>query len=146
VIYIYIYDGIEACREAWDQRAVKEPPTECLVQTDYLMYFSTVKKPDLLFLFLRIVKTLCFYFYVYWRYVTKFWSASSSTDEKIFCLFISIQKFHKISNFSQNFKILILKKNKNLKFKISKILKTFKIFQISKFSKNFKTFSFHKIS
>jgi hypothetical protein len=23
---------IEACREAWDQRAVKEPPTECLVQ------------------------------------------------------------------------------------------------------------------
>jgi hypothetical protein len=25
-------DGIEACREAWDQRAVKEPPTECLVQ------------------------------------------------------------------------------------------------------------------
>ena len=30
---IMIYnDGIEACREAWDQRAVKEPPTECLVQ------------------------------------------------------------------------------------------------------------------
>ena len=25
-------DGIEACREAGDQRAVKEPPTECLVQ------------------------------------------------------------------------------------------------------------------
>ena len=25
-------DGIKACREAWDQRAVKEPPTECLVQ------------------------------------------------------------------------------------------------------------------
>jgi hypothetical protein len=25
-------DGIEACREAWDQRDVKEPPTECLVQ------------------------------------------------------------------------------------------------------------------
>ena len=25
-------DGIEACREAWDQRAVKEPSTECLVQ------------------------------------------------------------------------------------------------------------------
>jgi hypothetical protein len=25
-------DGIGACREAWDQRAVKEPPTECLVQ------------------------------------------------------------------------------------------------------------------
>jgi hypothetical protein len=25
-------DGIEACREAWDQRAVKGPPTECLVQ------------------------------------------------------------------------------------------------------------------
>ena len=25
-------DGIEACREAWDQRAVKEQPTECLVQ------------------------------------------------------------------------------------------------------------------
>ena len=25
-------DGIETCREAWDQRAVKEPPTECLVQ------------------------------------------------------------------------------------------------------------------
>ncbi len=24
-------DGIEACREAWDQRTVKEPPTECLV-------------------------------------------------------------------------------------------------------------------
>ena len=24
--------GIEACREAWDQRAVNEPPTECLVQ------------------------------------------------------------------------------------------------------------------
>jgi hypothetical protein len=21
-------DGIEACREAWDQRAVKEPPTD----------------------------------------------------------------------------------------------------------------------
>jgi hypothetical protein len=30
---IMIYnDGIEACREPWDQRAVKEPPTECLVQ------------------------------------------------------------------------------------------------------------------
>ena len=25
-------DGIEACREAWDQRAVREPQTECLVQ------------------------------------------------------------------------------------------------------------------
>jgi hypothetical protein len=25
-------DGIEACREAWNQRAVKEPPMECLVQ------------------------------------------------------------------------------------------------------------------
>jgi hypothetical protein len=25
-------DGIAACREVWDQRAVKEPPTECLVQ------------------------------------------------------------------------------------------------------------------
>ena len=25
-------DGIEACREAWDQRAAKEPQTECLVQ------------------------------------------------------------------------------------------------------------------
>ena len=25
-------DGIEECREAWDQRAVNEPPTECLVQ------------------------------------------------------------------------------------------------------------------
>ena len=25
-------DGIEACREAWDQRAVTEPRTECLVQ------------------------------------------------------------------------------------------------------------------
>jgi hypothetical protein len=25
-------DGIEACQEAWDQRAAKEPPTECLVQ------------------------------------------------------------------------------------------------------------------
>ena len=25
-------DGIEACREAWDLRAVKEPPTEYLVQ------------------------------------------------------------------------------------------------------------------
>ena len=25
-------DGIEACREAWDQKAVKEPPTECIVQ------------------------------------------------------------------------------------------------------------------
>jgi hypothetical protein len=25
-------DGIESCREAWDQRAVKEPPTEYLVQ------------------------------------------------------------------------------------------------------------------
>ena len=25
-------DGIEACREAWDQRAVKEPSMECIVQ------------------------------------------------------------------------------------------------------------------
>ena len=25
-------DGIEACRDAWDKRSVKEPPTECLVQ------------------------------------------------------------------------------------------------------------------
>jgi hypothetical protein len=25
-------DGIETFREAWDQRIVKEPPTECLVQ------------------------------------------------------------------------------------------------------------------
>ena len=25
-------DGIEACREAWDKRVVKEPPTEFLVQ------------------------------------------------------------------------------------------------------------------
>ena len=25
-------DGIEACREAWGQRSVKEPTTECLVQ------------------------------------------------------------------------------------------------------------------
>jgi hypothetical protein len=24
-------DGVEACREAWDQRVVTEPPTECLV-------------------------------------------------------------------------------------------------------------------
>jgi hypothetical protein len=25
-------DGIEACREAWDQRAATEPPTECFFQ------------------------------------------------------------------------------------------------------------------
>jgi hypothetical protein len=25
-------DGIEACRDAWNQRAVKELPTECLVE------------------------------------------------------------------------------------------------------------------
>ena len=33
-LYTYIpqNDDIEACREAWDQRAVKELPTECIVQ------------------------------------------------------------------------------------------------------------------
>lgn len=25
-------DGIAACKEAWEQRTVKEPPTECLVE------------------------------------------------------------------------------------------------------------------
>jgi len=29
-------------------------------------------------------QTSCFYFYVYWRYVTKFRSVSSSADEKNF--------------------------------------------------------------
>jgi hypothetical protein len=41
---IMIYnDGIEACREPWDQRAVKEPPTECLVQLLTLAWVNFIE-------------------------------------------------------------------------------------------------------
>jgi cbb3-type cytochrome oxidase subunit 3 len=82
--------------------------------TEYLMYFFHCEETRLLvsiftyidsmFLFLRIL-TLCFYFYVYWHYVTKFRSASSSADENKFVNlsvlknFIKFQSFQKISKF-----------------------------------------------
>ena len=31
-LYLYIYDGIAACRKIWEQRTDQEPPTECLVE------------------------------------------------------------------------------------------------------------------
>ena len=55
--------------------------------------FFPLKKPDLFFLFLRIL-TLCFYFYVYWRYVTKFRSGPRvhSTCSKQHGQFLTISR------------------------------------------------------
>jgi len=57
------------------------------------------------------------------------------------------QKFHKMSKFSKNIKIILFKKNLNSKFQNFKKIQNFKIskkFQISKISK--KNQNFHKIT
>jgi hypothetical protein len=44
-------DGIEACREAWHQRVVNEPPTECLFQSLTFGTEATI---------LQLMESICF--------------------------------------------------------------------------------------